>query len=111
MTDITVRNLGDELENELCSQAEDHGHSVEEEVCEILSRSVAKESDSSFRRKLLELVEPTDHVAEPSGSLTAGEFLEVVREAVKPLRGLDLPPLPEREKAPLREPPDFITRE
>ena len=80
MASITIRNLDERLKERLRVRAAKKGHSMEEEVREILREAIAKES-----------VAPTN-------------LAEAIWRRFAPFGGLDLE-LPPRE--PIREPPRF----
>ena len=79
MASITIRNLDDDIKHRLRVQAAEHGHSMEEEVRDILRREVGKRA--------------------PAGNLAAS-----IRARIIPLGGVELD-LPARE--PMRSPPSF----
>ena len=77
MASMTIRNLSDEVKKRLRIQAAEHGHSMEEEVREIL------------RAALIEKNPPLN-------------LAEAMRACFKPLGGLELD-VPPRQ--PMRDPP------
>lgn len=79
MASITIRNIDDSLKGSLRLRAAEHGHSMEEEVRDILRTALSTE--------------------EPPSNMAAS-----IRRRFAPLGGIDLP-IPPRE--PMREPPDF----
>lgn len=79
MASITIRNLDDALKRCLRIRAAEHGHSMEEEVREILRREVGE--------------------AAPPVNLAAA-----IRARIAPFGGVDFD-LPARE--PMRDPPGF----
>ena len=80
MASITIRNLDDQLKQQLRVRAAEHGRSMEEEV-----RTILRDAVSADRRPAVNLV-------------------TAIRRRVTPLGGVDLE-LPPRE--PQREPPQF----
>jgi plasmid stability protein len=80
MASITVRNFDDGLKQRLRIRAATHGHSMEEEVRDILR--VALASDSASPRNLA----------------------DSIRARVETIGGFDLDIAP---RDPIREPPDF----
>ncbi len=80
MASITVRNLDDDLKQRLRIRAAQNGHSMEEEVRNILRIALHQEP------------------------LTGLELLKAIRARFEPLGGVELE-LPPRE--PMREPPTF----
>jgi len=80
MASITIRNLDDNVKRKLRLRAALHNRSMEDEVRDILSATVAEERM------------PRENLA------------DAIRRRIAPLGGIDLP-LPPR--GPLREPPDF----
>ena len=80
MATITVRRLDDELKSKLRVRAARHGHSMEEEVREILSAALSRDSA-------------------PPQNLAAA-----IRELIEPLGGVDLE-IPPRDDFPSS--PDF----
>ncbi len=80
MASITVRNLDEGLKRRLRIRAAERGHSMEQEVREILRAALAEESA-------------------PPGNLGTA-----IHELFKPFGGVDLP-IPPRE--PMREVPQF----
>ncbi|MCL1926880.1 MAG: hypothetical protein FWF95_07080 [Syntrophorhabdaceae bacterium] len=82
MATMTIRNLEDDLKARLRLRAAQHGHSMEEEVRNILRAALAvrKEEDSG------------------------AALYAAIRARVEPLGGQELE-LPPRE--PMRDPPDF----
>ena len=81
MATLVIRNVEDNLHARLKEQAAAHGRSMEEEVRQVLRAALAPEQ-----------------LAETVGLGTA------IRALFEPLGGLDLP---EIERDPPREPPDF----
>lgn len=79
MATITIRNLEDDVKTRLRVRAAGHGHSMEEEVRQILRRAVGRQENSR-------------------------DLLSIVRSHFGPANGVDLE-LPPRE--PAREPPSF----
>ncbi len=79
MASITIRNLNDDIRTRLRVRAAGNGHSMEEEVRQILGKAVRR--------------------AERTRDLTS-----IVRSYFGPENGIDLE-LPERD--PAREPPSF----
>jgi plasmid stability protein len=79
MASITIRNLDEGLKKRLRIRAAEHGHSMEEEVREILRQAVG---DSTKKRNLA----------------------EAIRARVADIGGEDIVPPP---REPMREPPAF----
>ena len=79
MATITVRNLEDDVKTRLRVRAAGHGHSMEEEVRQILRKAVGHRENSR-------------------------DLLSIIRSHFGPANGVDLE-LPPRE--PAREPPSF----
>lgn len=82
MATMTIRNLDDDVKARLRVRAAQHGHSMEEEVRNILRAALS--------------------VAPKAGSGAA--LVADIRALVEPFGGIELE-LPPRE--PMREPPDF----
>lgn len=80
MASLTIRNLDDALKRRLRVRAAERGHSMEEEVRDILRAALNQE-------------------AAPARNLA-----EAIRARIQPLGGVELE-LPPRE--PIREPPRF----
>jgi antitoxin FitA len=81
MASITIRNLDEDIKRRLRIRAAEHGHSMEEEVRDVLRQSVGP--------------------AEGPGKQT---LWQAIREIVEPMGGFELS-IPARE--PPREPPSF----
>ena len=79
MANITIRNLDDDVRTRLRVRAAGNGHSMEEEVRQILRRAVGRKPSSR-------------------------DLTSIIRSHFGPTNGLDLE-LPHRE--PAREPPSF----
>jgi antitoxin FitA len=79
---ITIRNIDPELKRRLRIRAAACGHSMEEEARNILRAELATEAD-----------DPAD-------------LYQRIRRHVDPLGGIDLP---QPDRAPMREPPDFAS--
>lgn len=79
MANITIRNLDDDIRTRLRVRAAGNGHSMEEEVRQILRKAVGREPRSR-------------------------DLGSIIRSHFGPTNGVDLP-LPPRE--PAREPPSF----
>lgn len=88
MTSITLHDLDDSVAAELRARAAEHGRSVEQEACAILS-DVLGNGDAP--------------AAEPPENLATG-FREIFREFHREFGDVELP-IPPRE--PPREPPTF----
>ena len=80
MASITIRNLDDKVKARLRVRAARHGRSMEEEVRNILTETLATEQ------------------AQPDNLVGA------IQELFEPLGGVDLPEVP---REPIREPEDF----
>lgn len=81
MGSMTIRNIDDNTKKRLRMRAAEHGHSMEEEVREILNSALAHKSS----REIVGLG-------------------EAIRRRFAPLGGMDLKIPP---RGPLRKPPDF----
>lgn len=81
MATVVIRNIDDALHSDLKTQAAAHGRSMEEEARLLLQQGVA-----------------------PSPAAAPASWVDAIRALFEPLGGLDLP---EIERAPPREPPDF----
>ena len=63
MASITIRNLDDEIKQRLRVRAAEHGHTLEEEVRDILRRVTSEDSaPSNFAAAIRALVAPADRV-------------------------------------------------
>ncbi|HHB13122.1 MAG TPA: plasmid stabilization protein [Chromatiales bacterium] len=82
MASLTIRNLDSDLKRRLQARAASHGHSVEEELCEILRTALSSEEPPPERCDLV----------------------TSIRRRLAPLEGVDLE-IPPRE--PARPPPDL----
>ena len=82
MATLVIRNVEDTLHNRLKADAAVHGRSMEEEVRCILRERLLPES----------------------GSPGAG-WVDAIRALFEPLGGLELPDI---ERPPPRDPPDFL---
>jgi len=80
MASITIRNLDDKVKNRLRVRAAQHGRSMEEEVRNILTETLAHEQ------------------ANPKN------LVETIQELFGTLGGVTLPEVP---REPIREPEDF----
>jgi plasmid stability protein len=78
---LVIRNVEDSLHARLKEHAAAHGHSMEEEVRRILRENIATARTSR-----------------------SADWVDAIRALFEPLGGLDLP---EIERAPPRDPPDF----
>jgi plasmid stability protein len=81
MATLVIRNVDDTLHARLKENAAAHGHSMEEEVRCILRDRLAS-----------------------AGSDPPLNWVDAIRALFEPLGGLDLP---EIEREPMRDPPDF----
>jgi plasmid stability protein len=81
MATLVIRNVEDSLHAELKARAAVHGRSMEEEVRDVLRNAVAQDSATA-----------------------TGGLASAIRALFQPLGGVDLP---EIERGPGREPPDF----
>lgn len=82
MTDITIRDIDDDLKQRLRQRAALHGRSMEAAARDILQDALA---------------------AEPSAT-APGNLAEAIRAIVEPIGGIELEPFP---RQPVREPPTF----
>jgi len=80
MASITIRNLDDKVKNRLRVRAAQHGRSMEEEVRNILTETLAREQAKTEN------------------------LVEIIQELFGPLGGVTLPEVP---REPIREPEDF----
>jgi antitoxin FitA len=85
MATLVIRNVDDSLHSRLKENAAAHGHSMEEEVRSILRERLASAANTP----------PLD-------------WVDAIRALFEPLGGLDLP---EIEREPMRDPPDFAGSE
>ncbi len=82
MTDITIRDIADDLKQRLKQRAAMHGHSMEAEARDILQDALATEPPAAV----------------------PGNLAEAIRAIVEPFGGIELEPFP---RQPVREPPTF----
>ena len=83
MASITVRNLDDDLKRRLRIRAAERGHSMEQEVREILRVALAQTPQ------------------------TGEELYRAIRARVEPIGGIELGELEMPPRGPMREPPQF----
>jgi plasmid stability protein len=82
MSNITIPDIDDDLEQRLKQRAAVHGRSMEAEARDILQAALS---------------------TEPSAAVL-GNLAEAIRAIVEPLGGIELEPFP---RQPVREPPTF----
>ncbi|MCY4615767.1 MAG: plasmid stabilization protein [Chloroflexi bacterium] len=83
MASITIRNLDDDLKQRLRVRAAERGHSMEQEVREILRVALAQTPQ------------------------TGEELYRAIRARVEPIGGIELGELEMPPRGPMREPPQF----
>jgi antitoxin FitA len=82
MSDITIRDIDDDLKQRLKQRAAQHGQSMQAEAHDILRDALS---------------------TEPSAAVPAN-IADAIRAIVEPLGGIELEPFP---RQPVREPPTF----